>query len=339
MEYRAESKVLGMRADLDVSRPRSTSLAQAFDPRRNSLNFLRLALAVTVVVGHAIGLGGFGNDLILGKTTLGTIAVYGFFGISGFLIASSASRNHLGRYLWQRFLRIFPGFWVCLLVTVTVFGLIGWSQSVHPGCGIGCYVRPPDGPLQYLFHNGLLKITQQDIAHGPSGVPLPWGWNGSLWTLFYEFLCYFLLGGLAVVGLLRRRRAVLGLTVVLWVLEIVVVCNPTLSWFAFQHTDMMYMLTFAPVFLTGASLYAYRDMVPDSGVLALICGLAFSLGFLVPLGASGGFQLTSADMLAPALAYPVLWLGTHLPFQRAGARNDYSYDVYIYALLGQRRSR
>jgi peptidoglycan/LPS O-acetylase OafA/YrhL len=26
-----------------------------------------------------------------------------------------------------------------------------------------------------------------------------------------------------------------------------------------------------------------------------------------------------------------LWLGAHLPLQRVGARNDYSYGVYIYA--------
>jgi peptidoglycan/LPS O-acetylase OafA/YrhL len=36
--------------------------------------------------------------------------------------------------------------------------------------------------------------------------------------------------------------------------------------------------------------------------------------------------------MAPALAYPLVWLGIHLPtlFQRVGARNDYSYGVYIY---------
>ena len=31
------------------------------------------------------------------------------------------------------------------------------------------------------------------------------------------------------------------------------------------------------------------------------------------------------------LAYPLLWLGAHLPFYWIGAKNDYSYGVYIYA--------
>jgi peptidoglycan/LPS O-acetylase OafA/YrhL len=27
----------------------------------------------------------------------------------------------------------------------------------------------------------------------------------------------------------------------------------------------------------------------------------------------------------------LIWLGIHLPFERIGARNDYSYGIYIYA--------
>ena len=37
------------------------------------------------------------------------------------------------------------------------------------------------------------------------------------------------------------------------------------------------------------------------------------------------------DLTAVFLAYPLLWLGMHLPLYRVGARNDYSYGVYIYA--------
>ena len=101
------------------------AIGVALDPKRNSLNFLRLVLAFSVVYAHASELGWFGlHDVVVNDTGLGTIAVYGFFGISGYLIAGSASRNSVGRYLWQRFLRIFPAFWVCLVVTAFVFGAI-----------------------------------------------------------------------------------------------------------------------------------------------------------------------------------------------------------------------
>ncbi len=41
---------------------------------------------------------------------------------------------------------------------------------------------------------------------------------------------------------------------------------------------------------------------------------------------------SASSVMAPLLAYPLFWLGIHLPspFQRVGARNDYSYGIYIY---------
>ncbi len=46
-------------------------------------------LAVAVIFSHALTLGAIGSESLIRKTTLGTIAVYGFFGISGFLIAGA----------------------------------------------------------------------------------------------------------------------------------------------------------------------------------------------------------------------------------------------------------
>ena len=54
------------------------------------------------------------------QTNIGTLAVFGFFVLSGLLITRSARRAGVGRYCWHRALRIFPGLWVCLLVTAFV---------------------------------------------------------------------------------------------------------------------------------------------------------------------------------------------------------------------------
>ena len=43
------------------------------------------------------------------------------------------------------------------------------------------------------------------------------------------------------------------------------------------------------------------------------------------------FRLTPSNFGVFLLAYPLLWLGAHLPFYWIGAKNDYSYGVYIYA--------
>jgi peptidoglycan/LPS O-acetylase OafA/YrhL len=312
----------------------SVAIGESFRGRRNSLNFLRLVLAAIVLFDHTHALGGFGTVYIFGKSTPSTMAVFGFFGISGYLIAASAERNSVGRYLWQRVLRIAPAFWICLIITAMVFGLIGWFHS-NPSCGFSCYVHVPNGPVDYIYRNSWLKVNQQAITGTLRGVPFPVSWNGSLWTLFYEFLCYLALAVLAVTRLLRHRWTVALLALAVWTTEIVTTSVPSLNAQLNNpaHFDLSVMFAFLPVFLAGSLIYLYRDNIPDSGAIALACVGAIVVGFVVPLGPQAkGFTLaSSSSLVAPALAYLLLWLGIHLPFQKVGARNDYSYGVYIYA--------
>lgn len=312
------------------------TIGDSFSPRRNSLNFLRLVLAVCVVFSHSLTIGLFGSEDILGKTTLGTMAVYGFFSISGFLIAGSATHNHVGRYLWQRFLRIFPAFWVCLIVTGFFFGAIVWyhaNPALAHRCGYSCYVREPGGPVGYVLHGLWLRVHQATIAHTlPLGYFRP-VWNGSLWTLYFEFLCYLMLAALSLIGLLRHRLAVALLAAAVWLTEITITAVPSLNrQFTTAHNwDLMNMLTFVPIFLAGSLLFLYRDKIPDSGWLALGCSILALLGLVLPVGNNTEFTLTSMNLMAVFLAYPLLWLGIHLPLHMVGARNDYSYGVYVYA--------
>jgi len=163
---------------------------------------------------------------------------------------------------------------------------------------------------------------------------LPGTWDGSLWSLFYEFLCYLVLAGLAVTGLIRNRAAVAVLAMGVWAAEIVITAVPSLNaqFNLLVNYDVSLMLVHLPIFLTGSLLYLYRDVVPDSGWFALGGGALVLVSLAVPLGNSQpGLTLTSTNLFAPGIAYSMLWLGIHLPFQRIGARNDYSYGVYIYA--------
>jgi peptidoglycan/LPS O-acetylase OafA/YrhL len=327
-------------------RTRRVTIQDSFAPKHNSLNLLRLVLALAVVFSHSITVGSFGSESILGKTTLGTLAVYGFFGISGYLIAGSASRNSVGRYLWQRFLRIFPAYWICLLVTAFVLGTISWFHG-NPGpsrsCGIHCYLFQSDGPFGYVFHNFWLQGNQYTIRGTLRGA-LPLGWNASLWTLVYEFLCYLLLAALAAVGLLKRRALVLVLAVTLWIAEIVIISVPALNHDfgpsgSFGVIDLFHFKLFAisllvlvPIFLSGALIFLYREKLPDSGTLALGATFLVLVGFAIPAGIGAPFwQRTSLNFTAIFLAYALIWLGIHLPLQRVGAVNDYSYGIYIYA--------
>ncbi|MST32439.1 acyltransferase family protein [Acidimicrobiaceae bacterium USS-CC1] len=119
------------------------SIGAAFDPRRNARDLLRLVLALLVVVSHALVLGRHRSEVLWRCGTLGGIAVDVFFAISGYLIAASAAHDHVGRYLWQRFLRIFPGFWACLAVTAVVAGPVAWIASGRPFGACGAPSGPP----------------------------------------------------------------------------------------------------------------------------------------------------------------------------------------------------
>ena len=311
------------------------TIGEALDPKHNSLNFLRLVLALIVVVAHTAQAGWFLNIKAgVGTTSFGQIAVYGFFGISGYRNCGSAMKNGTGRYLWQRGLRILPAFWVCLLVTAFVFGVVAWFGTPHTNCGLGCYFNSPNGPLQYTYRNWFLYIHQSQISGTPSHVPVPLQWDPSLWTLYFEFACYLMLGILALIGLLRHRVVTLIGTIILWLTVVLITFTP--AWQAEFDTrhywTAMNLMKFATVFLVGSVLYLYRDRVPDSGWLALGFGGLFLGGLLLPThGRVADFHFTASFIFAPLFAYPVLWLGAHLPFKRVGAVNDYSYGIYIYA--------
>lgn len=156
----------------------------------------------------------------------------------------------------------------------------------------------------------------------------------SLWTIFFEILCYMVVAGLALIGVLRRRDMMLALTVAVWGNLALVVSLPKLNQqFSLLHwLNTMNFLTLLPLFLVGSLLYLYRDIVPDSGILAMACAGIFVISLWLPIGTSvPAARLTSANLFAPVLAYPFLWLGLHLPFQSVGTRNDYSYGMYLYA--------
>lgn len=312
---------------------RSPSIGAALDPKRNSLNFIRLCLAVVVLSVHAFVLGGFGQEPLLNHTSMADVAVYAFLGLSGYLVTGSALRNTPLRFLWLRFIRIFPGFWACLLVTALVLGPIIWVLGHHPQCTLGCYLSAKPGPVSYVYRNALLKINQiyvipPAVAQSIIGQIT----NGSLWTLYFEFLSYLTLLAVSLVGLLRHRIGVVVVFAATWSFVIAIAFVPYL----YNHFNLFFnplwmdYFKLVNVFFCGAVLYVFRDRVPDSGWLALACTAVFTASLWLP-GQYPTLEITKSDLLFPLVVYPLMWLGAHLPFQRIGSRNDYSYGVYIYA--------
>jgi peptidoglycan/LPS O-acetylase OafA/YrhL len=305
-----------------VLRPRGSETLDALLHRQgNSIGFLRFALAALVILHHSYVLSGHRDPLdrlTRGNLDLGNVAVSGFFVLSGFLITRSAERApSVWRYLWHRVLRIFPGFWVCLVVCAAVIGPFFWL--VERG-SLGGYAGISDqAPLGYVVSNAGLSINQTRIDGLLAGLPYPSAMNGSLWTLSYEFSWYLIAGALAVVGLLRSRWLALVAVVLLIAPQSLPGGHPLAGLPLFGYGLIS---RYALAFSLGILAYVWRHRVPLDDRLAIIGAILFAVSLLTK---------TVPVVGVPAMAYLILWAAWRLPFRRFDVRWDLSYGVYIYA--------
>ncbi len=291
------------------------------DPRDNSLNLIRLVLASSVLFHHAYPLGGFeGHPEILG-TRLGGWAVFGFFCISGYLITGSRQGKALGPYLVHRAARIYPAFWVSLVVVAALFAPIDYART-H-GTLDGFLTAGPITPLNHIVSNFTLRIGAYPVGDTLAGNPYPSAWNGSLWTLYYEFLCYLIIGVVAAAAWWRRSAIpcalALATSVVLFALW-----PTTLSVYVGGNPDVGNLLQLLPFFLGGALVHALRDRLPLHWLGALATtGVVVVAAVVQP---TWGLQAA-----APFFTYTLLWIGSALRAPRWFQVNDVSYGMYIYA--------
>ncbi|MDG4786337.1 acyltransferase [Micromonospora sp. WMMD1102] len=296
-----------------------------------------------MIIAHSwplgFGLGSPGHLLSSGQTDVGALSLYGFFLISGFLITESGMRSSLRQYLWARILRVFPGLWVCLLVTA--FGFAPLVAFLENGSLDGFWEHP-GGPVDYVITNWLASMEQFTISGLLSDTPFgrmldgPSAFDGSLWTLRYDLAFYALIGVLVGTGVLRRSpRTVLLLAVGCYLLLLRdVIAAPTWTARPPAHgavgpipiigasaADWTLQLGF--VFLLGAAARLYAHRIPLHDGLAVAAAVLFVLTFW-----RGGFFAVGL----PAWAYLMLYLGIALPRRLAwlGRGRDYTYGAYIY---------
>jgi len=320
------------------------SLADRYVPDSNSFGLIRLALALGVLVAHAWPLGygaaSLGYGISAGQSELGSLSVQGFFVVSGFLITGSALKHSVLRYSWHRVLRIFPGFWVCLLVTAFVVApLVALCEN---GTMRGFWSHP-QGPFSYLAVNWFTAMEQYPISGLLSSTPFgqmmggPSAFDGSLWSLRYELVCYGLVAVLSVTSVLRLApRALLAILIfgyALIIRDISIASTwafrpapvgavgpfPLIGSFA---SDWLLYLTF--LFVLGAVVRCYMHRIPMDGRLAVLAAVLLAISLLW-----GGFVVVGL----PAYAYLLIYLGVALPRRlgRVGRGRDYSYGIYIYA--------
>ena len=308
--------------------------------RENSFTFLRMALALAVVSGHSYVLGGFDGDPISLRTGQGMavheMALQCFFMLSGYLLTRSlTSQPLLGRFAVRRCFRILPGYWVSLLVTGLIFAPAMFSYSYPDGFRISpSVVMEKVDALGYMGWNAIFWSSHVAIPPLFYSNPIKGSINGSLWSIFYEVLCYIVLGLAAAFGVLRRRNLVFGIFAVLFLPTLIHAVFPISLPPPIAVWHRILIVAFHPAgpnvalpFAAGvvAHFLVGSQRVWNARIFSIVLvGFAASM----PLGAGRVF-------CPLALPYLLLSLAERLPFRNWERFGDYSYGTYIYAFVIQ----
>jgi peptidoglycan/LPS O-acetylase OafA/YrhL len=310
----------------------TATIATAFNPRANSIGFVRWLMAFMVIFSHAGPLGGFygGHDLgtqFSTEQSLGGVAVCGFFFLSGFLISKSRMGSaSTPRFFWRRIMRIIPAFWLTLLVTAFVLGPIAWVREA--GTLDGYFNAVIDSPLTYFVNNMFLILNQPSIAGMGTSIPFytihgGFEWNGSAWTLAFEFAAYIVVGVLGMIGALKHR-------VVGGAVAVVIIMFATFQWLrvgeinqaSFVFADFRVLLLLAP-FAFGMLFALFGDKIPLDDRLAVA---AITIALFTY--AKGGWLVIGQY----AFCYFLIWFAIRATkLQRWEKFGDFSYGIYIIA--------
>jgi exopolysaccharide production protein ExoZ len=233
---------------------------------------------------------------------LSQFGILTFFAISGFVITSSVQRRTSREFLWLRFLRIYPGFWLAVaIVAVLNAGVFG----------------------NFVLIGGAIP----DLTLLPLGdVPRPLGIE---WTLVYEVFFYALL---ALLWLARSNR-ILGGFCIAWAAAITVVAavSPSFGAGLTPTFPAIALSAYNYAFIGGIlAFYAHRrlDVISARALFALVPGIAIAGEY---------FAQTEWRLLCVAVAASCLVVATaRLALARDSRKDglltqwgDASYGVYL----------
>jgi len=280
--------------------------------KNNSLNLMRLFLATLVITAHSYPIGGWVQPI---QAPFGGWAVFGFFGISGYLIAISRERSRtLRQFLFRRVFRIYPAFYASLIFTafiaapLSVFALDSGEYSLSDAFG-------------YVPKNATLYIVQGGVGGSLDDAIYPFAWNGSLWSLAIEFLCYLTIGiGYSIVPT-KFRRALIALTLVVATALSLGIAREGGTLIAF--TDLVAAAT--AFFFAGAFIYEFRSWIPNAKSLTILSVVLTAL-----LSPHGDLEALAALPLSFALLSVSGNFGNS-KLSRLATKSDISYGMYIFA--------
>lgn len=289
---------------------------------------IRLLLAMLVIYSHT-GLGGFVNLPLVNNfpfpsssISSGHFAVAGFFALSGYVVTLTANQRQPGYFILSRFLRIWPGLFVALVMTSFLF--LPLMLAIQGRLGAEYWTLEPGGPVSYVLRNMTLPLGLQfGVLGEPKGVPYEGTINGSLWTLPLEVRAYVFALLLVLIGKVLGAKRVF-LTSLVGIGFLIFARNTQIDASAALGLGGL-NLELLFVFLSGGALALMPQKVRVNRWTVLVFSSVLLIGFLLTNHAMATICLSSLALLIPAAAT----LGPkNLPSLFS---NDYSFGSYIYA--------
>ncbi|MCI9844292.1 acyltransferase family protein [Flavobacterium pectinovorum] len=281
--------------------------------RNNCFDFLRFFFAFDILLAHLCELSQSKSLAFLSHFSNSSIAVKGFFIISGFLVSKSFTTTpSLKEYFVKRVKRILPAYVV--VVFFAAFFLVFSSRYSFIQ-----YFSDP-GVYKYLGWNLIFLNFMTPCLPGVFENNLMCAVNGALWTLKVEEGFYVVLP--FIFYLIRKTKKAISILLALYILSI-------LYWFVMDFYLNKPLLAkqlpgYLSYFITGIFLFLNFDFILRYKKTALI----LSIGLLT-VSYFSNFQI---DFLYPAaFGTTVIIVAYSIPcFDNFGKYGDFTYGLYIY---------
>ena len=249
----------------------NNTLINIYNKRNNSFDDLRFIFATLVLYVHSYALLYGESSTIVDPFTrlanfqlgLGSLAVYGFFVLSGFfMIQSLESNNSLITYAKNRIYRIIPAFWLSLgLASFVLVPIISDQASIFgfkDGSSLNFFIKA--GTFHLVGYawtiNSVFPIN-----------PVVDGINGSIWTLKHEIALYAILP-LIIYLTHQKKKLLLGVFFLFLILSIAntvsgfILFNiPCCRGWVFASNEYQSFIVFTVYFFAGVILFKFRETI------------------------------------------------------------------------------
>lgn len=298
-----------------ASTPTFKAAYTAIGNRGPGFDTVRLVAASAVVLHHALKIeydivrDDFLFNFSQGYTQLGLFAVSVFFALSGFLVTPRLAKNgDVIEYLSRRFMRIMPLLAFIVILTGFVIGPFFSSLSWRE------YYSSPQTWWYLKNITTSLSLQLPGVTDYDGGDTI----NGPMWTLRYEWICYFVIAFCSLLTMLRHRLLFLLLYlgcigVLLFAFGPISADNPRGALFM-----ILYLFSY---FGAGTLMFLFADVLRWNGLL-----FALAFAFWCAALATG-----LSYVLVPLLtAYLVVGVGLiRFPWSPFFSKFDLSYGVYL----------